>query len=211
MTRWAPLPLAPPPYPAEALHSWLHRVAAIYSMKPRQLLHALGVQAFAGPIFTYPKGTVQATLGPRDLKHLAHLARCDVSRLGLTSTELSEWLLVRDDWLIICPRCIRANLISGTPPCERAVWRLATRSFCPRHRTPLIQLRTLPADTAECDRLVPGLSEIERVVAEQILDFERDIARAYRGIAPPTLQQTLTAAEFLQVLNSGGRASYKRE
>jgi hypothetical protein len=38
-----PLPLAPPPYRAEAIHSWLTRVATPYSLKPRQLLHALHV------------------------------------------------------------------------------------------------------------------------------------------------------------------------
>jgi hypothetical protein len=158
------------------------------------------MRQFAGPIFTYPKGAVQSALEPRDLKHLAHLARCDVSQLGLTSTDLSDWLLVCDQWLIVFPRCIRANLLSSTPTYERAAWRLATRSFCPRHRIPLTQLRTLPTDTAECDRLVPQLTDIEKTVAEDIIDFERDIARAHRGVAPPTLQKTLTATEFLQVL-----------
>lgn len=90
MIRSVPLPLAPPPYPAEALHSWLHRVAATYSLKPRQLLHAVGVQPFAGPMWSYPKGTVQSALEPRDLKHLAYIARCAVSQLGLASTDLSD-------------------------------------------------------------------------------------------------------------------------
>ena len=37
-------------------------------------------------------------------------------------------------------------------------------------------------------------------IAAQIFEFEREIARAFRGIAPRHFEQTLTAAGFLQVL-----------
>jgi hypothetical protein len=33
-----------------------------------------------------------------------------------------------------------------------------------------------------------------------LVNTEREIARAFRGIAPPNLEPTLTAAGFLQVL-----------
>ena len=81
MTRWAPLPLAPPPYPNEALHAWVRRLAAMYALKPPQLLHALGVTPFAGPIYTYPSGALRSALKVPDLRYLAGLARCDPSRL----------------------------------------------------------------------------------------------------------------------------------
>ena len=50
------------------------------------------MQPFAGPMWSYPKGTVQSALEPRELKQLACIARCDVSQLGLASTDLSDWL-----------------------------------------------------------------------------------------------------------------------
>jgi hypothetical protein len=123
---------------------------------------------------------------------------------------LSDWLLLCDDWLIVCPRCIRANLLSGASPYERATWRWASRSFCPRHQIPLVQVKHLPDNITECDRLVARLNDTENLVARDLIAFERDIARAHRGIAPPSLQQSLTAPEFLQVLKDLTMFAVKR-
>jgi hypothetical protein len=173
MNRPVPLPLAPPPYPAEALHSWLRRVAAPYQMTPRQLLHAVRVPPYVGNVYSCPRVAVQSALEPPDLRYLARLARCDPSRLGLDASRTKEWLLVRDEWLIICPHCILANLNGGTPAYERAVWRLATCSFCPRHRTPLVQVESIPQviqDIEYCERSVLVLNELEQIVAAQIFE-----------------------------------------
>ncbi len=78
---------------------------------------------------------------------------------------------------------------------------MVTRSFCLpvylstclRRRTPLIRVHTLPTDDPECDRLVPWFADIEKVVAEDMIDFERDIARAHRGTAPPDHLQLSSA------------------
>src|SRR5271165_3835596 len=59
MTGTAPLPLAPPPYRAEALHSWLRRVAAPYRMTPEELLHAVGVDPYSGPPYSRPRVSIQ--------------------------------------------------------------------------------------------------------------------------------------------------------
>jgi TniQ len=203
MKRPVPLPLAPPPYPAEALHSWLRRVAAPYQMTPRQLLHAVRVHPYMGNVYSCPRVAVQSALEPPDLRYLARLARCDPSRLGLDASRIKEWLLVRDEWMIVCPLCILAKLNGGTSAYERAVWRVATRSFCPRHRTPLVQVELMPQDIEDieyCERSVLVLNDLEQIVAAQIFEFEREIARAFRGISPPNFEQTLTAAGFLQVL-----------
>ncbi len=129
MNAVAPLPLAPPPYRAEALHSWLRRVAAPYRMQPRQLLHALGVRPFLGPAISFPDLPIEAALEPSDLRYLARLARCDPSRLGLCARRKNPWVLACDDWMIVCPQCIRMDLQTGKPAYERAVWRIATGSF----------------------------------------------------------------------------------
>jgi hypothetical protein len=198
--RPVPLPLAPPPYPAEALHSWLRRVAALYQMTPRQLLHAVRVRPYVGSVYSCPRVAVQSALEPPDLRYLARLARCDPSRLGLDASRTKEWLLMRDEWLIVCPHCILANLNGGAPAYERAVWRMATCSFCPRHRVPLVQVESIPQDIEYCERDVLVLNDLEQIVATQIFEFERQIARAFRGIAPPNFEQTLSAVGFLQVL-----------
>jgi hypothetical protein len=112
--------------------------------------------------------------------------------------------LARDEWEIICPLCIRASLNAGTPAYEHVLWRLATCTFCPRHRTPLIQINSLSqavSDFAHYESQVLGLTNLEQVVAAQLFEFEREIARAFHGIAPPHFGETLTAADFLHVLN----------
>jgi hypothetical protein len=91
-----PLPLAPPPYRAEAIHSWLTRVATPYSLNPRQLLHALHVKAFDGPTLTYPQSSLEAALDTHSRKELARLARCDPSRLRCADTKGSPWMLAND-------------------------------------------------------------------------------------------------------------------
>jgi hypothetical protein len=201
MNAVAPLPLAPPPYRAEALYSWLRRVAATYGMRPRQLLHALGVKPFLGPAISFPDLPLEAALEPSDLRYLARLARCDPSRLGLGAPRNGPWLLACDDWIIICPQCIRMDLQAGKPAYERAVWRIATGSFCLRHRAPLVRATSLPQDIDACNSMLPAFNDLERVVLPELMEFETSIARAFDGVAPRQSMETLNAAQFLQVLN----------
>lgn len=198
-----PLPLAPPPWRAEALHSWLRRMAAPYKLSPRQLLHAIGVPTFAGPSGLLPQGPVQGTLTIIDLQYLARLARCDPSRLGINRTSLARWMLIDDNWIVICPRCLRLDLTKGATPYERAGWRLTTLTFCPQHRTPLVLLESMAlceSELAECDQQQAPFSDLEIAVASELLAFEHEIVAATRGIAPKNLNDTLNAAEFLDVL-----------
>jgi hypothetical protein len=75
MSAFVRLPLAPPPYRAEAMHSWLTRVATPYFMNPRQLLHALQVRPFDGPTLTYPVSSLEAALDTQSRRYLARPAR----------------------------------------------------------------------------------------------------------------------------------------
>jgi hypothetical protein len=111
--------------------------------------------------------------------------------------------LARDEWEIVCSLCIRASLNAGTPAYERALWRLATCTFCPRHRTPLLQIDSLSqviSDIDDYESKVLALTDLERIVAAQLFEFEREIARAFHETAPPNFDGTLTATGFLQVL-----------
>jgi len=197
----APLPLAPLPYRAEALYSWIRRVAATYGMKPRQLLHALAVKPFIGPTHSFPDLPIDAALELSDLRYLARLARCDPSRLGVGAANKKPWILACDDWMIICPECIRATLQTGKPAYERAVWRVVTGSFCLRHRIPLVQTRSLPQDIDSYTRTPPALNDLEKMIVSELMEFEASIARAVDGAAPRQIIETLNAAQFLTVLN----------
>lgn len=146
MSNFVPLPLAPPPYRAEAIHSWLTRVAMPFSMNPRQLLHALHVEPFDGPTLTYPQSSLEAALDTHSRKELARLARCDPSRLRRTDTSDAPWVLAND--ACVCPRCILHDFQRGTLPYERSLWRLSTRTAYPTHRCCLRIAKQLPA-TAE--------------------------------------------------------------
>jgi hypothetical protein len=108
-----------------------------------------------------------------------------------------------DKWEIACPLCIRASLDAGSPVYERALWRLSTCTLCTRHRTPLIHIDDLLQVIEDLDRYAENvivLSDLERIVCAQLFEFEREICRAFRGIAPSHFDGTLTGAGFLLVL-----------
>jgi hypothetical protein len=71
MKTLVPLPLAPAPYRAEAMRSWLTRVATPYSMNPRQLLRALRIKPFDGPTWAYEKTSLESALDAQARNHLS--------------------------------------------------------------------------------------------------------------------------------------------
>jgi hypothetical protein len=121
MNRAVPLPLAPPPYPAEALHSWLRRVAAPYQMTPRQLLHAVRVSPYVGNVYFCPRIAVQSALEPPDLRYLARLARFDPSD-AQALTEDGAWFeksdadRITDKRIVKCAYDVKACLCGGRGP-----------------------------------------------------------------------------------------------
>jgi hypothetical protein len=139
-------------------------------------------------------------VGSNDLRYLARLARCDPSRLGLDSSRLKDWLLVRDDWVVACPLCILADLKANMPAYERVVWRVSTVSFCLRHRAPLVKTDELPEHLDDCSLTRLTFSDLEKIVADQLMKFEREIAHAHRGHVPSQFAETLNAVQYLQVL-----------
>ena len=169
-------------------------------MKPRQLLHTLAIHPFIGSTISFPRQSVQAVVASNDLRYLARLARCDPSRLGLDSLRLKEWLLVRDDWVIACALCIRADLNANMSAYERSAWRVSTVSFCLRHRAPLVRTDELPQHIDDCYLTGVAFNDLEKIVAAQLMEFEREIARAHRGHVPPQFAETLNAVQYLQIL-----------
>jgi hypothetical protein len=194
-----PLPLAPPPYRAEAIHSWLTRVATPYSLKPRQLLHALHVKPFDGPTLTYPQSSLEAALDTHSRKQLARLARCDPSRIRRTDTSDAPWVLVNDAWAVFCPRCILHDFQRGTVPYERSLWRLSTRTVCPTHRCCLRIDKRLPATAEQCECLIEPMTELELAVINELIQLERLVGAARRGSTITLGGITLTADSFVSI------------
>jgi hypothetical protein len=194
-----PLPLAPPPYRAEAIHSWLTRVATPYSLKPRQLLHALHVKPFDGPALTYPQSSLEAALDTHSRKQLARLARCDPSRLRRTDTGDAPWVLANDAWAVFCPRCISHDFQSGAVPYERSLWRLATRTVCHAHRSCLRMAKQLPSTAEQCEWLVEPMTELDLAVIDELIRFERLVAAARRGTTITLGGINLTTDSFVSI------------
>ena len=154
----------------------------------------------ADPHTRIPKAPCNSALTSRDLRFLAHLVRCDPSKLGVGEHRPAEWLLYRDEWIIACTECVRADIAAGVVPFERALWRRATCTLCLRHRMPLIQIRDLAQDLIDIDPMHPSLNQLEQRVLPVLLTFESDLAKAIRGIAPPMLDDSLSPSAFLKVI-----------
>jgi hypothetical protein len=155
---------------------------------------------FIGMDFETFQPALQAALSRDAVRRLALMTRCDPSRLGVNTSPSHEWIIARDHWLIICPQCILASLRDGTPTYERARWRIASSTYCPEHRIPLVQVKTMPKTMDACRRLIPALSDIEKTIFRHVRYLEDEIARAHRGVPPAHCEGFLTAATFLQVL-----------
>jgi TniQ len=194
-----PLPLAPPPYRAEAINSWLTRVATPYSLKPRQLLRALHVKPFDGPTVTHPQSSLEVALDTHSRKQLARLARCDPSRLRRTDTSDPLWMLANDSWVVFCPRCISRDIQSGAVAYERSLWRVATRTVCVTHRCCLRMAKRLPSAAEQCEWLIEPMTELELAVIHELIRFERLVAVARRGSTITLGGITLTADSFVSI------------
>jgi hypothetical protein len=195
-----PLPLAPPPYRAEAIHSWLTRVSTPFSLNPRQLLHALHVKPFDGPTLTFPQSSLEAALDTHSRNHLARLARCDPSRLRCADNKCRPWMLANDAWAVFCPRCTLHDIRRGAVAYERTLWRLATRTVCTTHRCCLRISKNLPSTAEQCEWLNEPMTDLELAVIEELVRFERVVATAHRGSNRKLGDIILDSASFLTIL-----------
>jgi hypothetical protein len=176
-----PLPLAPPPYRAEVIHSWLTRVAAPYSMNSRQLLRALRVKPFDRPAWLDQSAPLESALDNQSRNYLARLARCDPSRLRRGDSKGALWALANDTWAVFCPRCISNDFNRGVAPYERSLWRLAIRTVCPTHRCCLRIAKSLPTTAEQSQWLIETATDIDIAVLDELIRFERTVATARPG------------------------------
>jgi hypothetical protein len=200
----AVLPRAERPYEGEALSSWLARIAGPFELRPRQLLHWLQIGAYANRGLQQPKGPIEAALEPVDLLRLAHLARCDPSRLAHTSLAGREWLLTSEGVIAICQSCWQEDLLARRPLYIRADWREAWCTVCTRHRRPLVACVRRSAqgiDNVQTGLSVPAAGgEGSAEVIRRVLLFQSIVRNAIRGHVQSPAVAGLTFSEFLQVL-----------
>jgi len=126
------LPLAPRPYPGEALSCWVARVASRYDATADDLCrHLLGGQ---GPGLDRVE-RLDHRADPELVDLLAAAARIAPDRLRTMRVTLDDgtatcWHRTTATW---CPDCIWADLAHGPEVYERAIWRLGCFVVCPDH------------------------------------------------------------------------------
>lgn len=134
-----PLPLAPRPYPGEALSSWAGRVAARYDLTADKMVRCMaddrslghghtrwldyradpGLEAFWAAV---------ARICPAELRAL---------RIVPGDGSTSCWHRTGSAW---CPACIQEDLARRGEAYERASWRLGCSVICVRHGEPIRDL-----------------------------------------------------------------------
>lgn len=131
-----PLPVAPRPFPAEALGSWIGRLAARYRMAVRQLDSDYGLGlTMTGPLFWLLPGPMSEDTRAR----LAWITRTRaeiISSLTVAATTATRW------GAPYCRRCVFLNPIEVESPYWKREWLSPEALVCTIHRT---ELTTLPA------------------------------------------------------------------
>jgi hypothetical protein len=131
-----PLPLAPRPYPGEAISSWLRRIAARYDILADHLArYVLGWTAYCD----HPAERLDYRADAVLEASVASATRVDLEtiqgmRIVPGDGSAAGWHRARPTW---CRACLDADLAERGEVCERAMWRLGCCVLCPEHAVPL--------------------------------------------------------------------------
>lgn len=135
--RCRPLPLAPRPYPGEAISSWVRRIAACYDIGADDLVaHILGYHPFGFGRTERLDHRTDARL--ENALAIATRVECaTIKRLRVVCEDgrATSWHRTSPAW---CPTCIRGDLQDRGEHYERAIWRLGACVLCPDHDVPLV-------------------------------------------------------------------------
>jgi hypothetical protein len=142
VTRVRAMPLAPRPFPGEAMRSWIGRVAARYDLSPAMFVAGLrdgdGVSA--------ARLTSMERRPDPDLEHLlASAARLDVSRIGALRAAMGDMSTSAvsysyRDTFAWCQACVCEDVAQHGESYERAAWRLGCCAVCVTHKRVLGQI-----------------------------------------------------------------------
>lgn len=203
MTAQVRFPVAPRPFRAELLSSWMTRVAARYGSEPLELMVYLAGQGGKDA------GARQVDDVVPDMELLrlwAKACRIDPERLRRSSLASrnpdrpQDWFLT--ETVPVCLACFDADIAAGRDAYLRGHWRLAEQVVCPSHRTMLLDrcpacrgrlrpsLRMLNGllrpFCRKCDAvLTGGGGEAEDLLkadfAASVLELQRQISRIVIG------------------------------
>jgi TniQ len=135
--RCRPLPVAPRPYPGEAISSWVCRIAARYDLGADDLVaHILGYHPFGFGSTERLDYRTDALL-ENALAAATRVEAATIKRLRVVCEDgrAAGWHRTSPAW---CPICIRGDLEERGELYERAIWRLGACVICPNHDVPLV-------------------------------------------------------------------------
>lgn len=168
-----PLPVAPRPFEAEVLGSWIGRLASRYQMSVQEFAEAhqleLDIPKEGGWLMmqALPKRSVNvlAALTRLHDKQLQHLA---IPALHTESKPLFRY----------CPRCVFLNPLEVAAPIWRCEWLDPTVVACPAH---VIAFNTLHYRAAmackNLDQLLRLVSRREQQLRDSPLDSRASVVR----------------------------------
>ena len=164
-TERRPLPVAPRPFEAEVLGSWIGRLAGRYRMSVREFAdrHELDLQIDGGAGWL-----VMPALQKRSVDALAVLTRMSRKRImdiGAAPTETG-----RRNLFCYCARCVFLHPLDVTAPIWRREWLDPNLSACPTHGE---DFRTLSSSRIRAcrnfDQLLQLVSKHERKLRNETL------------------------------------------
>ncbi len=88
----------------------------------------------------------------------------------------------------------------GIAAYERLIWRNSAYTICRRHAAPLVLDVAARSEEGAEETSPIELTVLERNVLAHLMRFESQIRGAWRGNAPVEAAGTLTAGEFLRVV-----------
>jgi TniQ len=137
-------PVAPRPFPEEAMGSWIGRVAARYRVSVEQLCGDGGIELDTSGDLGW---LMPVQLPSEQLRRLARLARLDPRRLS-TIEAPSSWRRDRI-WAFYCATCVFLNQTNVTGPRWKRAWLDPGAARCDVHD---MQLETIPVRSVRSAR-----------------------------------------------------------
>ena len=160
-----PWPVAPRPFPEEAMGSWLGRVAARYRMSVLQLCEDYGLSLAKGA--SNGGWLLQGPINAQELARLAWLARLEVQRLQEIQTP-NAWVVERRGFAYCAP-CLFLNPVDVTAPRWKREWLDPAATWCDEHGAQLALVA--PGKLRRCSNFTQTVKAIGRLERQRQLNL----------------------------------------
>lgn len=196
--------LAPPPYPDEAVSSWLSRIAVLHGMGVQDLAHDIGLKSQDPDV----------DILPADLTELAELTRTPSATIqsmvlsnrvaSVVPPDLIQWNLNTGLRAQVCGLCLDGDSRAGRDHYVRRDWLSVWALSCAVHHTPLTEVSAM--DVVPVRGRSPRLRRVRFARSvDEVVDPYRRLDRGFSQTRPPTLAQAeLLSADILLALQGRG-------